>query len=266
VIAGSFERIHRTNLVGMGVLPLQFRAGEKRRRAGADRQRTFHIEGVAAALNGGGRRATVRAVPATVRRRSSRGRSRGYPQEVEYYRNGGILPYVPAPVGERVTTTIYGRTPGEFGVSTTAGTSANATYFLACQTPSMDCGQMVSCAPVFNRRWSACLQAVRAGYQPAAGCKPAPQFLSDSRIWEKYVALATRAPPRAALGHAAWRSFPSRMTVAGKDAARCARPSNWLAVETNTSAATPVPTAPRRRGGFGARSAGAWSATTTRMS
>jgi aconitate hydratase len=95
VIAGSFERIHRTNLVGMGVLPLQFRAGENAAGLGLTGKETFHIEGVAAALNGGGRRATVRAVAGdgaetqfTVDVRVDT------PQEVEYYRNGGILPYV----------------------------------------------------------------------------------------------------------------------------------------------------------------------------
>jgi aconitate hydratase len=95
VIAESFERIHRTNLVGMGVLPLQFRPGETAAGLGLTGRETFHIEGVAAALNGGGRKATVRAV-------ASNGAEKRFtvdvrvdtPQEVEYYRNGGILPYV----------------------------------------------------------------------------------------------------------------------------------------------------------------------------
>jgi aconitate hydratase len=95
VIAESFERIHRTNLVGMGVLPLQFRPGENAAGLGLTGRETFHIEGVAAALNGGGRKATVRAV-------ADNGSEKQFtvdvrvdtPQEVEYYRNGGILPYV----------------------------------------------------------------------------------------------------------------------------------------------------------------------------
>ena len=95
VIAESFERIHRTNLVGMGVLPLQFRAGENAAGLGLTGRETFHIEGVASALNGGGRMATVRAV-------ADGGAEKQFtvdvrvdtPQEVEYYRNGGILPYV----------------------------------------------------------------------------------------------------------------------------------------------------------------------------
>jgi len=95
VIAESFERIHRSNLVGMGVLPLQFQAGDTAASLGLTGKETFHIEGVKASLNGGGRKAVVRAV-------SDDGAERKFtvvvrvdtPQEVEYYRNGGILPYV----------------------------------------------------------------------------------------------------------------------------------------------------------------------------
>jgi aconitate hydratase len=64
VIAESFERIHRTNLVGMGVLPLQFQAGESAASLQLSGAETYHIEGVAASLNGGGRTARVRAVKA----------------------------------------------------------------------------------------------------------------------------------------------------------------------------------------------------------
>jgi aconitate hydratase len=95
VIAESFERIHRSNLVGMGVLPLQFQAGETAASLGLTGKETFHIEGVKASLNGGGRKAEVRAV-------ADDGAEKKFtvvvrvdtPQEVEYYRNGGILPYV----------------------------------------------------------------------------------------------------------------------------------------------------------------------------
>jgi aconitate hydratase len=95
VIAESFERIHRTNLVGMGVLPLQYEEGQNAASLKLTGRETFAIEGIPAALNGGGRKASVRAVAddgketkftATVRVDT--------PQEVEYYRNGGILPYV----------------------------------------------------------------------------------------------------------------------------------------------------------------------------
>src|ERR1035441_9946413 len=64
VIAESFERIHRTNLVGMGVLPLQFQAGESAASLQLTGEETYHIEGVATSLNGAGRTAGVRAVKA----------------------------------------------------------------------------------------------------------------------------------------------------------------------------------------------------------
>jgi aconitate hydratase len=95
VIAESFERIHRTNLVGMGVLPLQFPDGENAQTLGLTGRETYHIEGVRAALEGTSKKAVVRALAddgkeirftAVVRVDT--------PQEVEYYRNGGILPYV----------------------------------------------------------------------------------------------------------------------------------------------------------------------------
>jgi aconitate hydratase len=95
VIAESFERIHRTNLVGMGVLPLEFRAGESAASLRLTGEESYHIEGGAASLNGGGRTATVRAVKADGTEISFTAVVRvDTPQEVEYYRNGGILPYV----------------------------------------------------------------------------------------------------------------------------------------------------------------------------
>jgi aconitate hydratase len=96
VIAESFERIHRTNLVGMGVLPLQFCAGENGASLKLTGRETYHVTGVRSALSDGGKRlATVRAV-------SGEGPDKVFtvdvrvdtPQEVEYYRYGGILPYV----------------------------------------------------------------------------------------------------------------------------------------------------------------------------
>jgi aconitate hydratase len=95
VIAESFERIHRTNLVGMGVLPLQFQAGESAASLGLTGAESYHVEGVASSLNGGGRTATVRAVKADGTEIAFTAVVRvDTPQEVEYYRNGGILPYV----------------------------------------------------------------------------------------------------------------------------------------------------------------------------
>jgi aconitate hydratase len=95
VIAESFERIHRTNLVGMGVLPLQYREGENAASLGLTGRETFSVEGIRASMNGGGRTATVHA-------KADDGKETKFtvgvrvdtPQEVEYYRYGGILPYV----------------------------------------------------------------------------------------------------------------------------------------------------------------------------
>jgi len=94
-IAESFERIHRTNLVGMGVLPLQFRPGESAAGLGLTGKETYHVEGIPLALDGGGRRARVRAVAGDGSEKAFTVDVRvDTPQEVEYYRNGGILPYV----------------------------------------------------------------------------------------------------------------------------------------------------------------------------
>ena len=90
VIAESFERIHRSNLVGMGVLPLEFLPGDTRQSLGLTGFETYSIEGVAASLQNGTKLATVHAGDKTfqVRVRIDT------PREVEYYRSGGILPYV----------------------------------------------------------------------------------------------------------------------------------------------------------------------------
>ena len=94
-IAESFERIHRTNLVGMGVLPLQFLEGENAASLKLTGREVYHVEGVRAALEGGPRRVTVRAVSADGGETTFKAIVRvDTPQEVEFYRFGGILPYV----------------------------------------------------------------------------------------------------------------------------------------------------------------------------
>ena len=92
VIAESFERIHRTNLVGMGILPLQFKSGENTKILGLTGMETYDIKGI----NGGsaqevqvlayGEDGKETAFAAEVRIDT--------PQEIEYYRSGGILQYV----------------------------------------------------------------------------------------------------------------------------------------------------------------------------
>ena len=94
VIAESFERIHRSNLVMMGVLPMQFLPGDNRETYALTGEEVFDITGVPEAVQKAGRvRVTARrpsgsAVLFEVQIRVDT------PQEVEYYRNGGILPYV----------------------------------------------------------------------------------------------------------------------------------------------------------------------------
>ena len=94
VIAESFERIHRSNLVGMGVLPCEFANGETRQSLGLTGFETYEIEGLDESLTP---RATltVRATSPddSVKSFSVRGRI-DTPEEMQYYKNGGILPYV----------------------------------------------------------------------------------------------------------------------------------------------------------------------------
>ena len=94
VLAQSFERIHRSNLVGMGVLPLQFLPGENRETHGLTGLELYSIEGVPNAVAHGGR-ARVLVVAADGSEKAFDAQVRiDTPQEAEYYRNGGILPYV----------------------------------------------------------------------------------------------------------------------------------------------------------------------------
>ncbi|GAB7548958.1 aconitate hydratase AcnA [Cupriavidus sp. 8B] len=94
VIAESFERIHRTNLVGMGVLPLQFDAGTTAESLGLDGSETIDILSLADRLDVSGRieaivrrvDGTTNTVPLTIRLDTG--------EDVEYWRHGGILPLV----------------------------------------------------------------------------------------------------------------------------------------------------------------------------
>jgi aconitate hydratase len=94
VLAESFERIHRTNLVGMGVLPLQFLSGENAQSLKLTGKEVYHLKGVSKALSEGSSVA-VRAVDDKGAEKCFEAQLRvDTPQEAEYYRNGGILPYV----------------------------------------------------------------------------------------------------------------------------------------------------------------------------
>ena len=91
VIAQSYERIHRSNLVGMGVLPLQFKEGEGAEALGLDGHETLDITGIAGALRPG-QLVTVRAVRDDGSELVFEAVARlDTPVEVEYYRNGGVL-------------------------------------------------------------------------------------------------------------------------------------------------------------------------------
>ena len=93
VIAESYERIHRSNLIGMGVLPLEFKPGDDREALGLTGHEVFEIEGVAA---------LAPKKPITVHVKSADGKVKTFsaiaradtPEEVSYYRHGGILQYV----------------------------------------------------------------------------------------------------------------------------------------------------------------------------
>jgi len=91
VIAESFERIHRSNLIGMGVLPLQFLAGENVASLGLDGSEEFKITGVVELNNG----KTPKEVTVTAGEKSFKAKVRiDTPGEADYYRHGGIMQYV----------------------------------------------------------------------------------------------------------------------------------------------------------------------------
>jgi aconitate hydratase len=94
VIAESFERIHRSNLVGMGVLPLEFVNGETRQTHGLTGFETYEIDGMSSDLKTR-EILTVRASSADWSEKAFKAVSMiDTPEEMSYYRHGGILPYV----------------------------------------------------------------------------------------------------------------------------------------------------------------------------
>ncbi len=94
VIAKSFERIHRSNLAGMGVLPLQFEPGQDAASLGLGGQETFAVSGVAADLSPK-KKLTVTATDTEGRKKTFTVICRlDTPNEVDYYRHGGILHFV----------------------------------------------------------------------------------------------------------------------------------------------------------------------------
>jgi aconitate hydratase len=98
VIAESYERIHRSNLVGMGIVPLQFLPGETAASLGLSGEEIFETVGLPELLSSGfsgGRELTVRATDAAGKLKQLRTVVRiDTPQEIAYYQHGGILHYV----------------------------------------------------------------------------------------------------------------------------------------------------------------------------
>jgi len=94
VLAESFERIHRSNLVGMGVLPLEFMPGESRESLGLTGTETIDVTGLAEGVTPR-KKVTVRVTDAKGPVKSFTAVARiDTPEEVEYHRHGGILPFV----------------------------------------------------------------------------------------------------------------------------------------------------------------------------
>ncbi|MGH3474019.1 MAG: aconitate hydratase [Aeromicrobium sp.] len=104
VIAESYERIHRSNLIGMGVLPLQYPEGENAESLGLTGEETFEVTGITALNNGGtptkeGMAGGGGDIPSTVKVKADDVEFEGVvridtPGEASYYRHGGIMQYV----------------------------------------------------------------------------------------------------------------------------------------------------------------------------
>jgi aconitate hydratase len=94
VIAESFERIHRSNLVGMGVLPCEFLPGENRETLGLTGFETYSITGLAQAIGGTRRARVTAAAPGGSAKEFEVTVRIDTPREADYFRSGGILPYV----------------------------------------------------------------------------------------------------------------------------------------------------------------------------
>jgi aconitate hydratase len=98
VIAESFERIHRSNLVGMGILPMQFNAGESAESLGLTGEEAFDFPGLKALLDSkftNGKTLKIRATDAAGKTKTFEAKVRiDTPQEILYFEHGGILQYV----------------------------------------------------------------------------------------------------------------------------------------------------------------------------
>ena len=94
MIAESFERIHRSNLAGMGIMPLQFKAGETAETLGLKGDETFDILGLNENLTPRQELKVVATAAGGVKKEFGVVVRLDTPVEIDYYRNGGILPTV----------------------------------------------------------------------------------------------------------------------------------------------------------------------------
>jgi aconitate hydratase len=94
VIAKSFERIHRSNLVGMGVLPLEFEAGQDASTIGLTGKETFDIAGIVGCLTPGMKLEVVATDEGGAKKTFPVLMRIDTPNEVDYYQHGGILQFV----------------------------------------------------------------------------------------------------------------------------------------------------------------------------
>src|SRR5262249_16336498 len=93
VLAESYERIHRSNLGGMGILPIEFKAGESREGLGLSGRETFEVTGVTSLSPRSAIQVTAKSPDGQEKKFAAIARV-DTPEEVSYYQHGGILTYV----------------------------------------------------------------------------------------------------------------------------------------------------------------------------
>ena len=94
VIAESFERIHRSNLIGMGVLPLQFAPGQGHESLGLSGEELYAVQGIASGLVPGSQLVVVARAANGTEQKFEVVTRLDTAMELDYYRHGGILQYV----------------------------------------------------------------------------------------------------------------------------------------------------------------------------
>ena len=255
VLVESFERIHRSNLIGMGVLPLQFLPGESIASLGLTGHEVFDVTGIEA-LNSGQtpREVTVRAdgkeFKAIVRIDT--------PGEAEYYRHGGIMQYV-----LRSLLAMYQVRKADAGLAGVRGTAGGALLIGGILVVSFNMrAAITSLPPVFPELRhaaglsTATLAALAAVpvlsfarlLRPRSGRSPGRSARSGSSSWP----CSARGRARAALGRARRAAVPGHDPGRGRDLAgqrAAAEPGQTPQAGAGRVADRPVPdVADRRRG------------------